>query len=289
MTGEAPLKFYVRASSVAEFFDCPARWAARNLFGQRRPATAPAAIGTAVHRSTAEYDKSRLDENPARWLSIDDTADAVVETLKDPGYEVDWTGSDIKFDKAVKIGLGCHTRYCNDIAPFSNYSEVEFELAELELRITIDDGRIVTLGLTGTLDRLREEVEEYRLEDGTPMFRVDHGISDVKTGARAISQPASRHKAQIAVYELLAEVSVPEVNEIRLPGEIIALQTSSSSYGAATKHLTNTREALVGRPGEKGLMHHMAQMLASGDFYGNASSFLCSERYCPAWSGCVFR
>ena len=276
-------KFRVRASSIAEFFDCPQRWAAKYLMGERTPASAAALIGTAVHRSTAEYDASRL-EDPARWLSVDDTADVIVETLKDPGEDVEWGGMPLA--KAVSIGVGCHVRYCSDVAPTQFYSDVELPLSHQDIEIWQDSGDLVVITLTGTLDRIREDAIEYYADDGTPQIDVKYGISDVKTGARAISQSASRHKAQLAVYEVLAEHS--KELKITLPGQIIALQTSSN-FAAELKEVERPRDALVGTKEQKGLLQHMAQMLVSGDFYGNASSFLCSERYCPAHSWCLFR
>lgn len=276
-------EFRVRASSIAEFFDCPQRWAAKHLMGERMPAAAATIIGTAVHRSTAEYDASRL-EDPSRWLSIDDTADVIVETLKNPDQEVAWGG--MPFNKAVSIGVGCHVRYCTDIAPHQFYRDVEFKLQEQAIEVPIDHGPPVTIILTGTLDRIREDAQEYRADDGTPAINVQYGIADVKTGGRACSQSPSRHKAQLAVYEVLAEHSSDI--KITLPGQIIALQTSAN-FAAELKEVENPRRALVGTPQQKGLMHHMANMLVSGDFYGNASSFLCSEKYCPAYDWCMFR
>ena len=278
------LDFTIRASSIAELVDCPQRWAAKYLMGERLPATAPAIIGTAVHKSTAEYDRSRLDKNEARWLSCDDTAEIVEEVLRDPPEEVNWGG--VTKEKAKAIGIGCHSRYCFDVAPLQFYTHVEATLTEMPIEIDLADGRTVTITLTGTLDRVRELAEEYEAPDGTPQFNVSYGIADVKTGGRALSQSPSRHKAQLGVYELLAEHSLD--TRISLPGQILALQTSAN-YEAAIKEVENCTAALLGNEYQKGLLHHAANMLASGDFYGNASSFLCSEKYCPAYDWCLFR
>ena len=75
----------------------------KNIEGLRMPASAPARIGTAVHRSTAAYDESRV--NGIDFLSIDDAADLVVETIRGDDEEVDWGG--VNIDKAIEIGLGC--------------------------------------------------------------------------------------------------------------------------------------------------------------------------------------
>ena len=278
------LDWSIRASGLWEWADCPARAYIKQIEGVRLPSTPPALIGTAVHASTAEFDKSRLDKNEARWLSCDDTAEIVEEVLRDQSEEVNWGG--VSKDKAKAIGIGCHSRYCFDIAPLQFYTHVEETLTEMPIEIDLPDGRVVTLRLTGTLDRIREIATEFEAKDGTPQFNVAYGVSDVKTGARAVSQPASRHKAQLGVYELLATHTL-DIN-LTLPGQILALQTSSH-YDAAVKEIDNCSGALVGNEHQKGLLHHIASMLVSGDFFGNANSFMCTDKYCPAHEYCIFR
>jgi hypothetical protein len=274
----------LRSSGIWEWLDCPQRAFNRQIEGMKLPSTAPAIIGTAVHASTAEFDRSRLDENEARWLSCDDTAEIVEEVLSNPTEEVNWGG--VTKERAKAIGIGCHSRYCFDVAPLQFYTHVEAELTEMPIDIELGDGRIIRINLTGTLDRVREIATEYELPDGTPQFKVAYGISDVKTGGRALSQSPGRHKAQLGVYELLAEHSLDL--KITLPGQILALQTSAN-YDAAIKEVPNCTGALVGNEHQKGVLHHIAAMLATGDFFGNASSFMCSEKYCPAWDWCLFR
>lgn len=274
---------HLRASGIWEWADDPYRAFIRQIEGLRLPSTPPAAIGTAVHASTAEYDRSRLEKNEAKWLSCDDTAEIVEEVLGDM-QDVDWGG--VTKEKAKAIGIGCHSRYCFDVAPLQFYTHVEATLTEMPIDIELNDGRVVRITLTGTLDRIREIASEFEAADGTPQFNVAYGIADVKTGGRAVSQPAGRHKAQLGVYELLAEHSLDL--KITLPGQILALQTSAR-YEAVIKEVPNCTSALVGNEHQKGLLHHIASMLASGDFYGNASSFMCSEKYCPAYDWCIFR
>jgi hypothetical protein len=278
------LEFHIRASGLWEWADCPQRAYIKQIEGVRLPTTPPAIIGTAVHKSTAEFDRSRLDKNEAHWLSCDDTAEIVEEVLSNPQEEVNWGG--VTKETAKAIGIGCHSRYCFDVAPLQFYTHVEETLTEMPIDIGIADGRVVRLTLTGTLDRVREIATEFALPDGTPQFDVSYGIADVKTGARAVSQPGGRHKAQLGVYELLAEHTLDI--KMTLPGQILALQTSSN-YEAEVKEVPNCAAALVGNEHQKGLLHHIASMLASGDFYGNANSFMCSEKYCPAWDWCLFR
>ena len=258
----------VRASSVAAFFDCPLRWATIHLEGKYLPASSAARIGTAVHRSTAAFDEAKLaGEQP----TIEDTADVVLETILDPDEEVDWGGMPEK--KAIEIGIGCHTKYCGQIGRYSTYSHVEQTLDAMAITIPVLGEDPVELVLTGTLDRVKAESGK-------------HGICDVKTGARAATVSPGRHKAQLGVYELLAENQLGI--EIELPAEIIGLQTSSK-YDAAVHSVPGARDALVGDGESPGLLTYMADMIARETFYGNASSFLCSEKYCPNWGSCKFR
>jgi hypothetical protein len=75
---------------------------------------------------------------------------------------------------------------------------------------------------------------------------------------------------------------------VTMPGELILLQTSSN-YQTAVLPVPNARLALLGDEHHTGMLTHLARALKSGDFYGNPSSWLCSEKYCPAWNGCIFR
>ena len=51
----------IRASSMGELFDCPARWEAKHILGKRMPKSGNAQLGTAVHASTALFDQSTID------------------------------------------------------------------------------------------------------------------------------------------------------------------------------------------------------------------------------------
>lgn len=274
----------IRASSFAEFFDCPRRWAGKYIEGLRLRSTAPAQIGTAVHRSTAAYDESRVDGTD--YLSIDDAADLAVEAIRKPDEEVDWMG--VNENKAIQIAVGCHTKYCSEIGADMEYAAVEQTLEALTIDVPLDGDRVVELTLTGTLDRVRREAFEEMTETSVgevPTVSELYGICDVKTGARAVSQSPSRHKAQLGVYELLARQSG---HDITLPAQILALQTSSQ-YDAAVHEVAGASEMLLGTPEDPGLLTFMADMIERETFYGNASSMLCNEKYCPVYKSCKFR
>ena len=273
----------IRASSVAEFIDCPLRWFTKHIEGVLGVATPPTLIGSACHASTAAYDASRLIVDDSKWISVDDAAEVLVQTLKDPEYEVDW--GDVSYKEAERRALGVHMRYCEEIAPRMVYSEVEKKLEKLTVRVDLPNGGSADLEITGTLDRIYEEAHEW-VENQMPMAATRRGIADVKSGARACSQNPGKHKAQLAVYELLAENS--GVGKIDAPAQILQLQTSGN-FQVGIAEVENARLALLGKDSQKGLLHHIAGTLESGNFYGNSSSMLCHEKYCPRYDRCIFR
>lgn len=264
----------IRASSLAELFDCPARWEAKHLLGMRLPSSGAARLGTAVHAGTALFDQSRLDGHP---LTAEEAAGALVDTLhgKDDAEgngEVDWGDTDPR--SAEKIGLALHARYCADIAPHQDYTGVEVSCERLEIT---DLG----IALTGTTDRIR------MLPDG------QLGIADLKTGGRAVGSDGAAvtqgHGPQMGVYELIAEFAVGQ--PLTAPAQIIGLQTgkTASAQRVGTGEIHGARDALLGDEERPGLLQHASRLIHSGSFYGNPKSVLCSARYCPAHATCKFK
>ena len=148
----------IRASSLSELFDCPARWNAKHILGMRLPTTSNALLGTALHASTALYDQSVLDNAD---ITIEEAKAAAVDSIHNPTEEVEW-GEDRPTD-IEKVALALHDRYCYEIAPKQNYIAVELQTEN----IIIED---LGISLSGTTDRL------YQDEDG------NIGISDLKSG-----------------------------------------------------------------------------------------------------------
>lgn len=259
----------IRASSLSEMFDCPARWAAKYLFGMRGPCSGAAQLGTAVHAGTAAYDASRL--GGATPISADDAAGALVDAIHNPDYDVDWDGTNP--NDAERIALALHTRYCAEIAPRQRYVAVELLCESLE---------ITELGivLTGSTDRVRET-------------SMGHGIADLKTGARAVGADGlvttQGHAAQLGVYELLAQHSMGL--SITAPAQIIGLNTGKMvmAQRVGIGEVSGAKELLLGTDEQPGLLQYASNMLRSGDFYGNSKSMLCSPKYCPAHATCRFK
>ncbi len=258
----------IRASSLWDLFDCPLRWESKHINGLNMPSSAPAAIGTAVHASTAVFDQARVQGD---FVSTDDAAAAAVDAIKHPHDEVRW--GDTSPRKAEEIALRCHTSYCNRIGSQRTYHAVEAALKPLVIDV---DG--VQIELTGTLDRIRVVDEKA-------------GVCDVKTGGASVDTSGNaktgKHGPQLGVYTLLGETTFTEL-DFELPPEIIGLQTTKNPR-VGLGVIPEAREQLVGTEDVPGFLDFAAGYLTSGLFPPNPSSQLCSERYCPAWRGCPYK
>lgn len=259
----------IRASSLAELFDCPARWEAKHILGMRSPRSAAAQLGTAVHAGTAVFDASRLPGGSP--VSADDAAGALVDAIHKPEEEVDWDETTPR--DAERVALALHTRYCAEIAPHQVYRGVEVTCERLELP---DLG----IALTGTTDRVRE-------------IGGSLGIADLKTGGRAVGADGRAvtqgHGVQLGVYELLAEHAMGL--HITAPAQIIGMNTgkTAAAQRVGTGEVPSARAALVGTEEQPGLLQHASRLIHSGAFYGNPKSFLCSPKYCPRHGVCTFK
>lgn len=264
-----PDLFKIRASSLPELFDCPARWEAKNIRRIRLPTSGAAQLGTAVHAGTAFFDLSKIK---AAGLSVDDCAGEVVDAIWKPESDIDW--GEMSQREAEPIALALHRRYCTQISPCFQFADVEAECQELDIT---DLG----ISLTGTTDRI------YQNDTG------EYGIADIKTGKASVSADGtvktSGHAAQIAVYELLAEQATGK--PIDAPAAIIGLQVAKTEAGrrAAVGTITGAKELLVGTEEQTGLLEIAAGFLKSGIFFGNPRSSLCNKKYCPAYQICRFR
>ena len=258
----------IRASSLPELFDCPARWEAKHIRGMRLPSSSNAALGKAVHAGTALYDGKRIEGSP---ISIDDAAGAVVDSIHCPDEDVDW--GDDKPQEAENIALALHGMYCRQIAPAQDYVAVEATCERLE----ISD---IGIALTGTTDRVVR----------TP---AGHGIADIKTGKTAVAVDGTvktqGHAAQMAVYELLAEHSTGIPMDI--PSLIIGLQVAKTDKGrrAGIGRIAGGRELLLGDEDCAGILERASTLLHTASFYGNPRSMMCDAKYCPNHNLCKWR
>lgn len=256
----------IRASSLSELFDCPARWEAKHLLHMRLPVSGAARLGTAVHAGTGLYDLCRLEDDP---ITPDEAAGAVVDTIFSKDEDVDW--SEMSQKDAEKIAIPLHRLYCKKIAPGQDYVAVE----ALCDNLTLTD---IGLTLTGTVDRVRVTPEGF-------------GIADIKTSKTAVDKygnvKTKEHAAQIAVYELLASQELGL--SIDAPAQIIGLQAAKKAQRAGIGEIHNARQMLLGEDGEPGLLEWAASMIHAGTFYGNPRSTLCNPKYCPKYQICKWR
>lgn len=258
----------LRASSLSELFDCPARWEAKHIRGMRMPASGASQLGTAIHAGAAAFDASRINDT---GITIDEAAGAVVDAIYRPEYDVQW--DEEKPSDAEKIGIALHRKYCTAISPARDYVAVEVACDRLE----ITDLGIV---LTGSVDRVRAIADGY-------------GISDLKSGKTAVSADGtvdtSAHAFQMGTYELLAEFAsgLP----ITEPSEIVGLQTGKTDKAqrVGTAKIAGARDLLLGDGDTPGVLEHAARLVHAGVFYGNPRSMLCNKKFCPVFGMCRYR
>lgn len=260
----------VRASSWASLFDCSYRFEGQQLLGMRSPSSPRALLGTAVHAGTAAFDTARMVGEP---ISAFDAAEAVVQTLRNPGEDVNWRGSDLRPQDAERIGLALHTEYCQKWSP-----RYEFQAVELTTKpLVIDCGGGQMVELTGTLDRSR-----IIASTGRPR------IADVKTGRAAVAEGKAKtrgHAAQVGTYQLLYEHTTGQQTDDE--AEIIGMKTAGKPE-IATGIITGAKQMMVGTNEYPGLIEIGASMFRTGLFPPNPSSALCSERYCVRWKTCPY-
>lgn len=258
----------IRASSLPHWLDCAARAAAVHLDGKRSPTAGVAALGTAIHASTAVYDRSTLLGD---GITPEEAMGAAVDAIYRPAEEVVWT-ADLQPQRAERVAASLHHAYCRTEAPQHKYLAVELTCNELD----VDCGNGVTIKLTGTTDRV-----EHHAENAI-------GATDIKTGERAVNMrgevDTKGHAAQLGVYELLVENTL---SPITAPARIIGMNTGTPRIGVG--EVRGAREALIGTKDEPGVFDGLALMLKAGVFLGNPRSLMCSNVYCPIYNACRFR
>lgn len=259
----------VRASSLADLFDCPARWEAKNLSNKRTPAGSRTRLGTAIHEAVTHWDYSNLlGETPY----LDDCQDILHSQIWTPDEDVDW--SDMDQNTVEKIGDALIQKYITVIAPTQKYIGVEVHCESL----VISD---LGLELTGTIDRI------YENENG------ELGVGDLKTSKIAVASDGKvktvGHASQMGIYTVLASHALQE--PVTAPARIYGLTTGKTDKGqhVGIGEIESPAEVLLGTEEEPGLLHHAAQVIKHGVFFGNAKSMLCNEKYCPIFKTCKFR
>lgn len=260
----------VRASSFGRLFDCGYAFEGEQLLKIYRPGSLRAWMGTSIHASTAVFDQAALDGAP---ISANDAADVLINTLYNPTDNIDYKADKLTLREAEKIALTLHARYCAEIAPTMVYQSVEMPLAPLD----IDCGDGLVIRLTGTMDRARVVKSAF----------YGKVISDVKTGGRLITDGVVKTKgraAQLGTYQLLSEHTDGEETG---GGQIIALQTSSTTQ-VGVSPVFDAKKMMLGTDTAPGLIEMAAKMFKIGLFPPNPASVLCEKKYCARWGTCPY-
>jgi len=263
-------RFSVRASSWGALFDCSHRWEGVHLLGMFKPSGLRAQLGTAIHASTAIFDTSRMND---AGLTADECAQALVDTLRRPDRECDFSGEDLTVNEAERIGLALHAKYCEQISPRYTFFAVELTTKTL----VIDCGNGVEIEMTGTMDRARV------VECGGEL-----AIGDLKSGKNAVSSEGLAktrgHAPQVGTYQILTE----HTTGIRVADDAEIIGLSTGNARVAVSQIENPRSVLLGSDGKPGLLTYAAEMFKSGLFPPNNQSMLCGAKYCARFSTCQF-
>lgn len=238
--------------------------------GKSMPSSLRAQLGTAIHASTAIFDTSRMHNT---GLTANECAAALVDTLRNPDREFDYTNDDISVVQAERIGLNLHARYCETISPRYEFYAVEMTTTPLVL----DCGNGIEIELTGTMDRAR-----------VVLFNDELMVGDLKSGRFAVDATGvaktKGHAPQVGTYQFLTEHTTKiTVSE---DAEIIGLCTGKPAVGVSV--IKNPRQMLLGTEHQPGLISYAANMFKSGLFQPNNQSTLCSRKYCARFSTCLF-
>ena len=261
----------VRASAWGSLFDCAHRFEGEQLLGMRKPKGLRTQLGTALHASTATFDKGRLPG--ASPVTVDEAAGIFIDTLKHPEDEVDYSQDDLTLRDAERIGSVLHRDYCFDISPRFRFKSVEQKLEPVD----IDCGSGTYVRLTGTMDRAR--VAETAAGPVIP---------DIKSGSRVIAANGTvqikGRSAQLGTYQLMHE---REHGTPTAGAQVIGLQTTDKARVGASP-VFDAKRVMIGSDHTPGLIEIAAMMFRSGLFPPNPSSVLCSERYCARWHSCIY-
>lgn len=255
----------IRASSFADLLDCPHRWEARNLLGIRLPSSGEATLGTAVHAGTALFD--------SRAGTVRDAIDCAREHIAHPKEETLWNSAELSARDADKMAATMTAGYC------ATFERAEWLAVERNFAPLVVDVGDVQIELTGSADRIA------RLENGLS------AVADIKTGRNIIDSngeiKAGQYRAQLAVYELLAEADTGQaMTEAPM---IIGIKATKTCADIKVASVPDAKTALLGTDNQPGLLQMAAAMLKTGMFPPNPRSSLCSPKFCPRYTTCAFR
>lgn len=254
----------IRASSVPNYPDCPLRWAAEHLRGEvetmgyelrRLPRHVGAANGTAVHKAGAHLLTGKMETGELE--DADAAIEIGIESLRSQAGEAEilWDGTTPEMNTAEQQILRQVVVYRNDVAP-----GLEPVTVEQSYEAEIKPGFVVR---------------------GHPDVLVPMDLHDLKTG-----KTTRNHAGQLGTYALLARSAGEKADRAYIDFiQRVSLKTRQprperEEYDVA--HAEQHAYRVIQR-----IVRDVEAFRETGDLQGaflaNPSSFLCSDRYCPAW------
>lgn len=264
----------IRASGLAELFDCAARWKGKNFLGHRGPTYGRSHLGTSIHYATAYYDNERIIENGSP--DTETAVDKFIEYIR-ADEKVLW--ADMPKQVAEKIGIQLVTKYCLEISEQFDWVKVEATCEPIQ--IAMPNG--VIFELTGHVDRVRRKII-----DSKPKY----GVADFKTSSRILKADGSlavdKHGLQLAVYEFL-EIQAEQATglDMELPALVVGFSTSGN-LDILTEEIPNPRTLLFGDGDNKGYLIAASEKIEHQDYIGNTYSMMCTPRYCASHPHCFY-
>jgi hypothetical protein len=263
----------MRASSIANLFECGYRWEGQHILGMKRPASAAMHLGTSLHAGTAAFDSANIAGAP---ITTDAAVGVFVDTLSKPDEDVAEDEDDMPIKVQAAIGATLITQYVQQIVPTHTFVAVEQNVGKLTIATRYGDVQI-----TGTLDRTRTRTNS----DGK------RGIADIKSGKTAVAAngvaATAGHHLQVGIYRLLEQVRSAE--EMDDEDEVIGLHVAPKSARVGTGVIRNSTLSLLGTDEAPGLIELAARTLQSGIFLPNPKAKICGEKYCVRWNTCNYR
>lgn len=261
----------IRASSLSELFDCPARWEAKHVLNMNKTTSGSARLGTAWHEATACYDIAKI--NGKKDEQTLDYALYVFEKVIEEEREQEVIWDDGEKESVMSAGSWLVKEYVSQWADKIQYVEIETTHSAIELN---DIG----LRITGTTDAI--------VKDSSGSYCV----LDKKSGANAVSASGEvewrKHWMQLGVYEILAGQRMDINGAPMVLGGQVA-KTEKGRRMSIVQLPESPRSRLLGSEEMPGVLHKAAKILNSGNFHGNPNSYLCSKKYCPRHDICIYK
>lgn len=228
------------------FLDCSAKWWFKYGLGLPEPKTSPLAFGLAIHTAIELNFRSKLE-----------TGEDLVRAGAVMAFHDAWREqiSETRFHpdedprSIERTGERLIARYITEVAPRIRPAAVELDVA----------GEIAGVNVSGRVD----------------LLDVEGRLIDVKTASRRPSSVSPDHAFQLATYRQITPGASGEARlDTLVRTQMPDIVEQSYRIGEQDLRATTTLFPLV------------QEAMASGLYYPNRQSMLCSRRHCPYWREC---